>query len=116
MNCCCTMQGRSEEEEEFRKFLKGEASGRESSRGWEKRSKERETDHQGKQRLQKYASDELPQHYRGYEALLVKDSVPAPPIPTGGSHSLCLDLPHIIQCKGAYITGFWFHFYLSNSL
>ncbi|CAI8026257.1 X-ray radiation resistance-associated protein 1 [Geodia barretti] len=90
-------QGRSEEEEEFRKFLKGEASGRESSRGWEKRSKERETDHQGKQRLQKHASDELPQHYRGYEALLVKDSVPAPPIPTdlyGCIHGLRYALKH----------------------
>ena len=104
MNCYCTMQGISEEEDEVQKFLKGEVSGGESSRGREKRSKERETNRQRKQRLQKYASDgRVPQHYRGYEALLVKDSVPVPPIPTGGSHSLSTH-PHIVQCNRVLVS------------
>ena len=37
-----------------------------------------------KRRLkEKYATADIPKHYRGYEALLEEDSLPVPPIPAG---------------------------------
>ena len=55
------------------------SKGGRESRGEERRVVKRET---GRQRLrEKHAG--LPRHYRGYEALLVDDSCPVPPIPTG---------------------------------
>ena len=40
----------------------------------------------------KYAAEELPEHFRGYEALLEEDQAPTAPIPTG---TACQLLMHI---------------------
>ena len=79
------IQGRSEEDE-VHKLLNDRVTGREESK---EESKGNVVAGRRKKRLkEKYAAADLPQHYRGYEALLEEDSVPVPPIPSGRLHFL----------------------------
>lgn len=85
------MQGRSEEDE-VHKLLNDRVTGREES----KVESTGNVAGRRKQRLkEKYAAADLPQHYRGYEALLEEDSVPVPPIPSGRLHFLACNCMYI---------------------
>ena len=74
-------QGKGEQDDAGRKMLDGDE--REEDRRREKRSVKREMVEWEQSVREKYATADLPRHYRGYEALLEEDTAPVPHIPTG---------------------------------